>query len=126
MNFSHYAKGWHPTGTFGTLGACAAGAKLVGLRSAQIKNALGMAASSASGLRANFGTMTKPLHPGLAAHHGVLAALLFAQKGFDAAEDILEHPLGFFKVFAAADEAKPEVWRSWGTLSKWILLMLSH
>lgn len=114
MNFSHYAKGWHPTGTFGTLGACAAGVKILGLTSAQIKNALGIAASSASGLRANFGTMTKPLHPGLAAHHGVLVALL-AQKGFDAAEGILEHPLGFFKVFAGADEPKQEVFAQLGS-----------
>lgn len=113
MNTSHFAKGWHPTCTFGTLGACVAGTKVLGLDATGIKNALGIAASSASGLRANFGTMTKPLHAGLAAQRGVLAGLL-AQKGFTAVEDILEHPLGFLKVFAGKDEPKQDVFLQLG------------
>ena len=45
--------------------------------------AIGIAASMASGIRANFGTMTKPLHVGRAAENGVTAALL-AREGFSA------------------------------------------
>ena len=60
--------------------------------------AIGFAASSASGLRVNFGTMVKPLHAGLAARNGVLAALL-AQQGMDASVESLDHEYGYFDVF---------------------------
>src|SRR5215831_8419595 len=53
--------GWHANGTIGTFGASAACAKLLGLSEPQIEMALGMAASMASGVTSNFGTMTKPL-----------------------------------------------------------------
>ena len=113
MNYGHYAKGWHPTGTFGALGACGTASKLLGLNTTQIRNAMGVAASGASGIRANFGTMTKPLHPGLAAYHGVLAGLL-AAKGFTAAGNILEHPLGFMQVFAGEDRPRAEAFSELG------------
>ncbi len=94
----HSERGWHATGTLGTLGASAAAAKLLGLTEDQTVNALGIASSEASGIRENFGTMTKPFHAGNAAKNGVTAALL-AQKGFTAAKNILEAPLGFLQVF---------------------------
>ena len=56
--------------------------------------ALGIAASMAGGVVANFGTMTKPLHSGLAARNGVLAAKL-AQGGFTANGKALESEVGF-------------------------------
>src|SRR5215475_7684168 len=59
--------GWHANGTIGTFGASAACAKLLGLSEAEIGMALGIAASMASGVTSNFGTMTKPLHVGQAA-----------------------------------------------------------
>jgi 2-methylcitrate dehydratase PrpD len=67
---------WHPTGVFGAMGAAAAVAKALRLDSEQAGHALGVAASSGAGLTANFGTMTKPLHAGRAAHSGVTAGLL--------------------------------------------------
>ncbi len=98
VNFHHYEKGWHPTATLGTFGAAAACARLLDLPPEQIAVALALAASFASGLKANFGTMTKPLHVGQSARNGLLAALL-AQEGFTAAADAFEHRQGFFAVF---------------------------
>jgi len=95
---SHYTRGWHSTATFGSLGATAAASRLLKLSTAQVKHAIGIAASLAGGLRQNFGTMTKPLHAGKAAANGIQAALL-AQAGFTAAENIIEAPLGFARVF---------------------------
>jgi len=98
MNTQHYKRGWHATGTFGALAAVAAAGRLLGLSQAQMVMAVGIAASSASGLRANFGSMVKPLHAGLAARNGVLAALL-AREGFDASEVAMEHRYGYLQVF---------------------------
>jgi 2-methylcitrate dehydratase PrpD len=94
----HYTKGWHSTSTLGSLSATAAAAKLLKLDVHQTKMAFGIAASLTSGLRANFGTMTKPLHAGNAARNGILAAAL-AKKDFTASENILGDEFGFFDVF---------------------------
>src|SRR5207248_225473 len=58
----HYARGWHATATVGILGAAAGAGHLLRLSTEQMQNALGIAATMASGSRQNFGTMTKPLH----------------------------------------------------------------
>ncbi len=113
LGISHYHKGWHTTSTSGAMAAAAAGAKLLNLDAQKVKMALGIAASTACGIRANFGTMTKPLHPGLAAHNGVLAALL-AERGFTAAVDVLENRYGYLEVFAGADRPKTEVFSHLG------------
>lgn len=113
INIGHYTKGWHATSTFGALAGAAAGAKLLNLDVQRVKMALGIAASAACGLRANFGTMTKPLHAGLAAHNGVVAALL-AEKGFTATDDILENRSGYLEVFAGADRPRLEVFSKMG------------
>ena len=63
---------------------------------------MGLAISMSSGLKANFGTMTKPLHVGQTNRNGLLAALL-AQDGFTANFDSFEHPQGFFEVFNGTD-----------------------
>lgn len=91
---SHYEKGFHNTGTFGTFGATAAAARLMGLDAERTAIAFGIAASEAAGLKLNFGTMTKPLHVGKAAMNGVIAARL-AARGFTAREDAIEGPQGF-------------------------------
>ncbi|HEU4758687.1 MAG TPA: MmgE/PrpD family protein [Dehalococcoidia bacterium] len=98
MGGRHYSLGWHPTSTLGSIGAAAACAKLRGLDAERALVALGIAASMAGGLRANFGTMTKPLHAGLAARNGVQAAEL-AACGFTAAGDSLESGDGFVAAF---------------------------
>ncbi|MGE0750423.1 MAG: MmgE/PrpD family protein [Variibacter sp.] len=87
-------RGFHPTAVWGTLSAAAACARLHKLDEEKTAHALGIAASLAAGLCANFGTMTKSLHAGRTAQSGVLAARL-AKKGYTGATDILEHRTGF-------------------------------
>ena len=102
----HYQAGFHSTATIGGLGAAMAVGKILGLREEALARALGMAASMASGLRENFGTMTKPLHAGRAAENGVTAAEL-AEKGFTSATNIIEARRGFFNAMAGGgDESK--------------------
>jgi len=94
MNPRHYQRGWHCTSTLGTIGAAAAAARLLGLDPGAAGHALSIAASEASGLKENFGTMVKPLHAGLAARNGVLAALL-AKAGMTASAAAIDGPQGF-------------------------------
>jgi len=91
---AYHVKGWHPTAVFGTVGAAAAAAHLHRLSPEQAQHALALAASMASGLVSNFGTMTKPLHAGRAASCGIEAVRL-AKAGLTAAPDTLEHHAGF-------------------------------
>ena len=82
----HYDRGWHITGSTGTLGAAAGCARLLGLDEERTAMALGIAASQPVGMREQFGTMTKPFHPGGAARAGLLSALL-AKHGFTASPE---------------------------------------
>jgi 2-methylcitrate dehydratase PrpD len=91
---SHYGRGWHATGTLGTFGAAAGCAALLGLDEDVWLQAFGIAGTQASGLKAVFGTMCKPLHAGKAAAGGMLAATL-AARGFTSRTDILEAHQGF-------------------------------
>jgi 2-methylcitrate dehydratase PrpD len=94
----HYQNGFHTSGTFGTFGAMASAAKLLGLDADALANALAVVSSMSSGIRLNFGTMTKPLHVGRAAQNGVIAVEL-AARGHTGGRDALESPWGFFRVF---------------------------
>jgi 2-methylcitrate dehydratase PrpD len=96
---SHYDVGWHITGTTGVFGAAAASGKLLGLDEQQLVWALGIAATQASGLREMFGSMCKPLHPGMAAKNGLCAALL-ARQNFTSATQGIEGKRGFANVLA--------------------------
>ena len=97
----HYMKGYHTTGTIGAFGAVAAAGKVLGLSEQKMRYALGIVASMSAGIRANFGTMTKPLHAGRAAENGVVAARL-AQLGFTSHPHILEDPRGYFKIMGSS------------------------
>ncbi|WP_300679591.1 MmgE/PrpD family protein [Nocardioides sp.] len=96
----HYGRGWHNTSTTGRLAAVAALAHLSGLDPTQTRHALGIVSSSVAGSLANFGTMTKPLHAGQAAHDAVVAVEL-ARRGFTAHPHQLEAPRGFFALYGA-------------------------
>jgi 2-methylcitrate dehydratase PrpD len=114
VHFHHYEKGWHPTATLGVFGATAACVHLLGLDPAQSAQALAVAASLASGLKANFGTMTKPLHVGHTARSGLFAALL-AREGFTANPAALEHRQGFLEVFNGPGTFDADkILRDWG------------
>lgn len=93
----HYDRGWHITGSTGMLGAAAGCARLLGLDEQQTAMALGIAASQPVGFREQFGTMTKPFHPGGAARAGLMSALM-ASQGFTASPRALEAPRGFIQV----------------------------
>jgi 2-methylcitrate dehydratase PrpD len=95
----HHGKGWHPTAVFGAVGAAAAAARLARLDAARTQNAIGIAASMAAGLVANFGSMTKPFQAGRAAQSGVTAARL-AAAGITASPDALEHKSGMLAAFS--------------------------
>lgn len=115
VNFHHYMKGWHPTATLGVFGSAAACARLLKLNTQQTAVALAAAASFASGVKSNFGTMMKPLHVGHCARNGLFAARL-AREGYTAnTASAFEHKQGFFEVFNGAgtyDAAK--ILPSWG------------
>jgi 2-methylcitrate dehydratase PrpD len=98
VHFHHYEKGWHPTSTLGVFGAAAAAAHLLKLDEHMTAMALAIAASLSSGIKANFGTFTKPLHVGHCTRSGVHAALL-AQQGFDANLRALEHKQGYLALY---------------------------
>lgn len=97
-----YAAGYHKPSVYSSLGAAAGCARLLGLSADAIANALGIAASQAGGLRANFGTMTKPLHAGIANRSGIEAALL-ARSGFTASREILEQRFGWHDVICRGE-----------------------
>jgi 2-methylcitrate dehydratase PrpD len=99
----HYDRGWHITGSTGTLGAAAACARLLKLDTQQTAMALGIAASQPVGMREQFGTMTKPFHPGGASRAGMMSALL-ASKGFTASPKALEAPRGMMQTVSTKND----------------------
>jgi 2-methylcitrate dehydratase PrpD len=107
VNMHHYEKGWHPTATLGVFGGTAGAARLLGLDTEHTATALAIAVSLAAGVKANFGTMTKPLHAGQSTRHGVYAALL-AREGFTANAAAFEHKQGFFEVFNGEGHYDPD------------------
>ena len=102
MTNGHYQRGFHATGTLALFSALAALAKLHNLDIATTQQAFGIGASMASGLKRNFGTMTKPLHSGIAAR-SALTAFNLAAAGFTAAPDVLEAKAGFFSTYGVAE-----------------------
>jgi 2-methylcitrate dehydratase PrpD len=104
MNPRHYhERGWHCTSSIGTLGAAAAASRLLRLDAESTVHALGIAASSACGLKENLGSMVKPLHAGMAARNGVMAARL-AKAGLVSSVQAIEGPQGYL---VAMDSSKP-------------------
>ena len=104
MKVHLHGRGWHPSAVFGTVAAAAAAAAARRLPAEQTAHALGIAASSAAGLIANFGSMTKPLQVGRAARAGIEAADL-AAAGIDASPDALDGPTGLLAALAGPENA---------------------
>ncbi|MBS7707504.1 MmgE/PrpD family protein [Chelatococcus asaccharovorans] len=99
LNPGYYERGWHVTRTLGLIGATASCCRLIGLPPDAVRHALGIAATMASGMRQNFGTMAMALHAGLTARDAIHAALL-AGKGFRSDDEALEGRYGYFNLFA--------------------------
>jgi 2-methylcitrate dehydratase PrpD len=119
VNPSHYRRGWHCTSTLGSIGAAAAAARVLSFDEEATARAISIAASCAAGLKENFGTMVKPLHAGLAARNGVLAALLAAED-FSASETALDGPQGFVPVTSDEPPPLPDTLLTLGT--RWEIL----
>lgn len=98
FGFKAYDRSWHPTAVLGVLGVAAGASYLLRLDAAQTANALGIAASEASGIKKNFGAMMKSVHAGSAARKGLWAAQ-FAQRGLAADAAALEGKFGFCDMF---------------------------
>jgi 2-methylcitrate dehydratase PrpD len=113
VNFEHYEKGWHPTATLGTFGVAAGVARLMKLPADQVAHALGLAASMASGVKANFGSMAKPLQVGQASQKGVMCAQL-AATGLTASPGALEGRQGFLAVYNGSGHFRAEALSSFG------------
>lgn len=97
---AHRQRGFHATGTLGTLGAAAGAARILDLGVEGTAAAIGIAATQAAGLTAMFGTQCKPLHAGKAASNGLHAALL-AGRGLGSRADALECERGFADVLSS-------------------------
>jgi len=95
----HYDRGWHITGSTGMLGAAAACSRLLGLDADRTTMALGIAASQPVGVREQFGSMSKPFHPGAAARNGLTSALM-ARHGFTASPRAIEAPRGLAQTYS--------------------------
>ncbi len=99
----HYLRGFHTSGTIGAFAAAASAARLMQLDRAKTAHAIAIAASLSSGIRVNFGTMTKPLHVGRAAENGLFAAEL-ASRGFTGGDAALDGKWGYFQVLGGGAE----------------------
>jgi 2-methylcitrate dehydratase PrpD len=100
INPAHLSRGFHTTGTVGTIAAGGTAAKSLKLSRSQLGSALGLAALQAAGLLEvmKSGQMNKPFHPGKAAFNGILAARL-AEAGSIAPREVFEGRTGFIKAF---------------------------
>lgn len=122
MDRSHTAKGWHGTQTIGVIAAAAACARLLRLDAGGMTHAISLAVSMAAGPKVQFGTDTKPIHAGLAAQGGVLAASL-AASGVTGSDKALEGPHGFGALYAGDS---PADWRSVAAVNDGPLAIDSH
>lgn len=113
----HYLRGWHATVTIGSIAVAAASSSLLGLDAERIVHALGIAASSSSGLRQNFGSGVKSLHAGFAARNGIEAALL-ARDGFTSNREAIDGKWGFFRAFDGREglRLRDGAFEGWGIL----------
>lgn len=98
---AHYDQGFHPTATCGVFGAAATAALLLGLDAPTLSHAFGIAGSMSAGLMEFLtdGSWTKRMHPGWAAHSGILAARL-AQAGYTGPDTVFEGRAGFLHAYS--------------------------
>lgn len=110
LGAGHYNRGFHQTATAGAFGATVAAGRLHGLSRDQMRNAIGLCATRASGLKSQFGTMGKPYNAGIAAANGVECAQL-AKMGMTGPDDGLLGAQGFVPTHAD----KPDAASFWAT-----------
>lgn len=118
VNMDHYNLGWHTTSTIDGLGAAAAVARLTGLDAEQTASALALTVSMGAGMNSQFGTSAKPLHAGLSAKNGLLAATL-ASTGLTGNPTVLDGPVSFQSLMVPSgtanfDTTLDDLGESWG------------
>jgi len=118
----HYQAGFHQTATAGAFGAAVAVGRVFGFDEKQMQNVLGLTATRAAGLKAQFGTMGKPYNAGLASSAGVEAALL-VQRGFEPNAGALEGQYGFGSTHQGASDVDAALD---GLGEKWLFECVSH
>ena len=118
----HYQAGFHQTATAGAFGATAAAGRVLGFNSSQMRQALGLTATRAAGLKAQFGTMGKPYNAGLASSAGVETALLI-HRGFEPNDSALEGQYGFGATHKGADDLSAALD---GIGDEWLFESVSH
>jgi len=101
-----HAHGFMSTSVGGALASALLASELLGSSEDQSVAALGISLSQAAGVMEFLtnGSSVKSLHPGWAAHGGVIAALL-ARSGMTGPETSLEGRHGLFRQFAGDEEA---------------------
>jgi len=102
VNPFHRSRGWHATATVGTVGAAAGCARLLNLNQEKTAHAISLSTSLAGGFMSQFGTMTKPLHAGLAAA-GAVQAAQFAEAGITAGSEALHGSQGMGTLMVGPD-----------------------
>ncbi|MEM6677283.1 MAG: MmgE/PrpD family protein [Pseudomonadota bacterium] len=123
LGTQHYNHGFHQTATAGAFGATLAAARLLGLDAETAAMALGIAATRASGLKSQFGTMGKPLNAGIAAANGIECARL-AAAGLVSRPEALDGPQGFGETHAGENAAPSAVLDGLG--ERWQFEAVSH
>jgi 2-methylcitrate dehydratase PrpD len=103
-------RGVRTSPTFGTIGAAAAGAVMLGLDAARAANAIAIAACTTGGTLepVRCGSDEWRVQNGRAAHGGLIAAEL-AARGVQGAPDALEGPKGLLRSLAGLDRI-PDQW----------------
>ncbi|MDB5414554.1 MAG: 2-methylcitrate dehydratase [Rubritepida sp.] len=127
MNLSHYKRGWHTTLSLGSMGVAAACARMLKLDAETTTMAISLATSMAGGSKRQFGSMAKPLHAGLAAKNGIVAAQL-AASGLTGVSEPLEGRWGYIEMMAGDDVfgldaalakiGEPDAMRQYGAWAK--------
>jgi len=104
INPVHYQRGWHGTSTVGTIGTAGACTRLLGLDQSGVLAAMSIAFSMVAGSKKQFGSMMKPIHAGLAAQHGLMAARM-AAVGISGTPDFLTGSWSFQELYADRDDS---------------------
>lgn len=103
------SRGWHSGTVFGHSASAAAVGRFLGLNSAQLEDALGIACTQAGGLMsAQFGSMVKRMQHGFPARNGLFAALM-AKEGYTGIHEVYETKYGgFLSCFGQGSGHDPE------------------
>ena len=102
VNPLHRNRGWHATATVGAVGAAAACARLLKLDATRAAYAISLSTSMAAGFMSQFGTMAKPVHAGLAAKAGIVAASM-ARSGITAGLGTFDGRTGMNRLWVGQD-----------------------